>query len=520
MTTILDFSEIKARDFLLKEDSYSNVDLPEYITFQKILDDTYKSLENHKLSDFYDNDKKPYKYDEVNYKIIANKDGLYAWRPFQLIHPALYVELVKQITEKDNWKLICDRFKEFQKNEKIQCASIPIVSTNPKKTQKSEQITTWWKETEQASIKQALEFSYIYVTDITDCYGSIYTHTICWALHGKDFAKIPENRKNSKLIGCFIDEKLRDMAFGQTNGIPQGSVLMDFIAEIVLGYADLLLSEKLKEEKIEDYHIIRYRDDYRIFVNNPTEGDAITKYLTEILIELGLKLNPTKTSSSKNIILGSIKKDKIDLTTSLLGEKYLSNDSENVKYNNQRLLLQIYDFADKHPNSGQLKRILTKFYEKMEVDCKKDDMGVLLSIVADLAYNNPSTYNLCAAIISKIIECVSSDEEKINYIKKIIKKFNSLPNTGFMDIWLQRISYKISSDVQYKDKLCKLMNHQEALLWNSDWLNGKLKQIIDNCQIINENIIEQMSPVITQKEVDAFHLQYDEFDWDDDFEDD
>jgi hypothetical protein len=563
MTTILDFSEIKARDFLLKEDSYSNVDLPEYITFQKILDDTYDYLKNHKLSDCYNNKDRPDKYDEVNYKIIANKDGLYAWRPFQLIHPALYVELVKQITEKDNWKLICDRFKEFQENEKIQCASIPIVSTNPKKTQKSEQITTWWKDTEQASIKQALEFSYIYITDITDCYGSIYTHTICWALHGKEFAKRPENRNNPKLIGCLIDLKLRDMAFGQTNGIPQGSVLMDFIAEIVLGYADLLLSEKLKEEKIENYHIIRYRDDYRIFVNNPTEGDAITKYLTEILIELGLKLNPTKTSSSKNVILESIKKDKLDLITSLLGERcfstearntkynsqrllsriynladkyissrtlkriiikfgnrYFNNKEKNTNYNNQRMLLQIYDFANKHPNSGQLKRILTKFYEKMEVDSKKDDVGVLLSIVVNLAYNNPSTYNFCAAIISKIIECVQNDEEKINYIKKIIKKFKSLPNTGFMDIWLQRISYKISSDVQYEDKLCKLVNHQETLLWNSDWLTGKLKQIADKCKIINENIIEQMSPVITQKEVDAFQPQYDAFDWGDDVTDD
>lgn len=520
MTTILDLSEIKARDFFLKEDSYSNIDLPEYITFQKILDDIYKNLGNHKLSDFYDNKKRPYKCDEVNYKIIANKDGMYAWRPFQLIHPALYVELVKQITEKDKWNIICSRFKEFQKNKKIQCASIPIVSTNPKKTQKSEQITTWWKETEQASIKQALEFSYIYVTDITDCYGSIYTHTICWALHGKDEAKRPENRDNHELIGCLIDSKLRDMAFGQTNGIPQGSVLMDFIAEIVLGHADLLLSEKLEKANIQDYHIIRYRDDYRIFVNNPTEGDAITKYLTEILIELGLKLNPTKTSSSKNIILGSIKKDKLDLTTSLLGEKYLSNDAESVKYNNQRLLLQIYDFADKHPNSGQLKRILVKFYEKMEMDCKKDDTGVLISIVADLAYNNPSTYNLCAAIISKIIECVPSNQEKISYIKKINKKFESLPNTGFMDIWLQRISYKISSDIPYKDKLCQLINNRKGSIWNSEWLKGRLKQITDKCQIINDNIIERMSPVITQNEVDAFHLQYDELDWGEDITDD
>lgn len=47
MTTILDFSEIKARDFLLREDSYSNIDLPEYITFQKILKQT-ENLKNTK----------------------------------------------------------------------------------------------------------------------------------------------------------------------------------------------------------------------------------------------------------------------------------------------------------------------------------------------------------------------------------------------------------------------------------------------------------------------------------------
>jgi hypothetical protein len=34
------------------------------------------------------------------------------------------------------------------------------------------------------------------------------------------------------------------MRHGQTNGIPQGSVLMDFIAEMVLGYADTLITKK------------------------------------------------------------------------------------------------------------------------------------------------------------------------------------------------------------------------------------------------------------------------------------
>jgi hypothetical protein len=59
------------------------------------------------------------------------------------------------------------------------------------------------------------------------------------------------------------------MRHGQTNGIPQGSVLMDFIAEMVLGYADTLITKKLKEIKCDkDYQILRYRDDFKIGSQN------------------------------------------------------------------------------------------------------------------------------------------------------------------------------------------------------------------------------------------------------------
>ena len=80
------------------------------------------------------------------------------------------------------------------------------------------------------------------VTDITDCYGSIYTHSIPWALHTKEKAK--KEKATKKLIGNIIDFLLQKMSYDQTNGIPQGSVLMDFIGEIVLGYADLELTKK------------------------------------------------------------------------------------------------------------------------------------------------------------------------------------------------------------------------------------------------------------------------------------
>lgn len=119
----------------------------------------------------------------------------------------------------------------------------------------------WWNDVEQKSIELSLKYNWIGITDITDCYGSIYTHSIAWALHGISTAKT--NRKET-LIGNAIDKKIRNMTYGQTNGIPQGSLLMDFIAEIVLGYGDLLLTEILEEEKIEDYTILRYRDDYML----------------------------------------------------------------------------------------------------------------------------------------------------------------------------------------------------------------------------------------------------------------
>ena len=83
--------------------------------------------------------------------------------------------------------------------------------------------------------------------DITNCYSSVYTHTISWAIHGKDTAKSNKKNKKIKLLGNIIDGLIQDMSSGQTNGIPQGSVLTDFLAEIILSYSDKLLKEKFTE---------------------------------------------------------------------------------------------------------------------------------------------------------------------------------------------------------------------------------------------------------------------------------
>src|SRR5699024_7979446 len=114
-------------------------------------------------------------------------------------------------------------------------------------------------------------------------YPSIYTHSIPWALYGKEEVK-SNRRRYRNSFGQNIDTKIQKSQFNQTNGIHQGSVLMDFISEIILGYIDLELTNILNSNNITDYFIICYRNDYTIFTNSETDIDLISKYSQRVLL--------------------------------------------------------------------------------------------------------------------------------------------------------------------------------------------------------------------------------------------
>jgi len=130
---ILDLGATEAREFFLKGESYFTLDLPKYYRFTELLQKLSNEIGNQKLSDIcMKNDKSkptyPSSSEEVNYKLLNNKNGEYSWRVFQLIHPALYVSLVHSITKKENWKTITAKFKEFQ-NGIVECVSLPVIKS-------------------------------------------------------------------------------------------------------------------------------------------------------------------------------------------------------------------------------------------------------------------------------------------------------------------------------------------------------------------------------------------------------
>lgn len=346
--TIIEMNNNEAKKFLMKPESYSSLDLPKYFSFEKMLN----IVESFLSCQDVDN-KKARCNEDINYHIYTNKDGRYSWRNIQLINPVLYVQLVNQITQKDNWATILKRMNDFANIDKVKCVSIPRESTN-ENNDLSSTILNWWNFFEQETIKMSLKYNHVLVTDISGCYGSIYTHTIPWAIHTKEVAK--NNRKDKSLIGNIIDKSISDMQYSQTNGIPQGSTLMDFIAEIVLGYADEQIYKKIKEYFTEgiDYYILRYRDDYKMFSNKYSELEQIGKIVSEVLQDLNFNLNSSKTFMSNDIIDTAIKVDKKEWSKlRRIDEFYISDDLEKDKTTyHQKYLLQIYNFSKSNLKSN------------------------------------------------------------------------------------------------------------------------------------------------------------------------
>jgi hypothetical protein len=118
---IIDLKASEAREYFLNSQNYFKGPLPPYFNFSNLLEELSQKLNNNNFKK-----EKSRNYDDVNYKLLTNKDGEYAWRLLQLIHPVLYVSLVQEITKNENWKLIIKKLQEYQSKNSIKCTSLPV----------------------------------------------------------------------------------------------------------------------------------------------------------------------------------------------------------------------------------------------------------------------------------------------------------------------------------------------------------------------------------------------------------
>ena len=517
---ILDLKPQEARDFLMRCESYCTFDLPQYFDFQHILDEARDILQqnNNKINNCckvksgeQTDDKVCYgHYPEVNYNLICNKRDLYDWRGLQLIHPLLYVDLVYLITNKSHWGKLKKRFKELQ-HDAITVAAISVVPDKDNKNQQAEQITNWSNEVQKQSLKCYLKYDYVAFADISNCYPSLYTHAIAWAVNGEDVekARFTTETPIQKTIGNYIDERLQRMSYNETKGIPQGSIVMDLIAELLLAYIDDRLVKTLAPNL--DYHIIRYRDDYRIFSANQHTAELILKELAKILMRFGWSFNREKTMLTKSSVNHAYKPDKLDaILSGLKSELRNFLQSGMTETEAEELLIRVLCFSQRHKNSNQLKSLLVN-YRKALIQNKISNAEELICITTEIAYHAPCAYPQAVALLSTLLEQLP-DERKSGWLDSVLGKFKMLPQVDFLEIWLQRLRLKISNkDESPSDVLiCQKAQGANVQLWNSEWLRDDLKKRIEECPIVNQQIIENMDFVISQEEVDCFAHAYGE----------
>ncbi len=296
---------------------------------------------------------------------------------------------------------------------------------------------------EQVMHKQLLDgFSskYLLITDISKFYNTIYTHSIPWALHGKQVAK--RNRRDN-LWGNKLDRFVRNMQDGQTLGIPIGPDASRIVSEII-GVA-LDRSIQLLEP---DLNGIRFIDDFYIYADTAAEAEILAVKINRALSEFELTSNENKSSIQA-----------MPVTIDNLQLQAIRNYKIRKSVPEQKLdIIHIYNLAidahKKNPRDNSFHYFLTKV---MPIKIHEENWPILESILLQIAHYETKTIT----IISKIIISYKSfgydlSLEKIKSAFLRVAKIGIDNNFGYEICWAFWVLSQIGIEVDDVDGLSSI----------------------------------------------------------------
>ena len=551
---ILTLNHDEAMDFFMKSEQYHGFELPEYFSFDEVLKYVREKVRTIPYEECLKKGVSPDSLSDVNLDILLNKDGRYAVRPIILANPFLYYFLVREVCCESNWQVIKDLFEKFNVPHITSCA-IPVIPNEKEPFHKATTINNWWNSMEQRSIELSLEYRYMFVTDITNCYGSVNPQTFDWAFALKD-TTIATGIQSP--IAQNIQKFLRALQQGRNIGIPQGSAIFDFVGEIILGYSDLLLHESLQAKAKEyegqgktfpDYEIIRYRDDYRIFCSNREALEDISYILQQVLERLNFRMNSQKTKISDSIVTDAVKSDKLAYiyNTPIFNKKGVDFDSF------EKHLFYILMFSRQYPDSGSVRTMLSDIDKRIADHLKSLDekstskaedwesvalgeeakpakaegvfselktyyrskyipggsVRALSAVCTQIALENVGCSHYALRIISRMIDSLKDMNEKRSIIDLVYHKLCNQPNSSYNQLWLQNMTYtqdKKQGTSPYTLRLCQLVAGKAVEpLWNNDWLKAELITNIPYESIVDGEILKKVTPVITFRETRRYN---------------
>lgn len=273
-----------------------------------------------KPSDHVDVQSKKFKYSSpFKYKIIKNE---YSLRTLSLIHPRSQLNLAEFYRDHSSEiNYLCSK-SEFSVRAPVKVGnSFTINSTRKISSEDYKNIDIDTLESElykksassfftykgytrlykiynsERFVKLEKKYTQMWLLDIANCFDSIYTHSISWAVKDKQFIK--EHVKYSSQVCQKMDTLMQRSNNNETNGICIGAEFSRVFSEIIFQKIDKSIEDFL-DIKMDlkygiDYEVIRYVDDYMIFASTEKVAKSVYKAIGDGLNEYNLYLSDAKT---------------------------------------------------------------------------------------------------------------------------------------------------------------------------------------------------------------------------------
>ena len=334
-------------------------------------------------------------YDQIEYR--ATRFNLVT-RFFHIPHPSPYAYLCQRLSEHwDKLSHICENCNSREK---------------PAKHHTGRQIMGEWKDLEQISIMNYSKLSdvehrlkistgkfYRVKADIASFFPSIYTHSIPWAVVGRDKAK---GNLDDDIWYNQLDRAQSYVKRGETQGIPIGPGTSHIISEFILSKVDEVLCN--------GYQFVRYIDDYECYCETREEAEKFILNLERELRKYLLSLNPTK------VIV-----EELPLAYQDQWVIVLRNNIPPQRQPSPRDIMSFLDLAvdlQKHHPEGSV----LKYATRMLANSKKFDKNsadFFLKYLISLAVHRPSVLPILCQVAKQ--NGVGSDLDITPVLKQSIK---------------------------------------------------------------------------------------------------
>lgn len=322
----------------------------------------------------------------------------------------------------------------------------------------------------------AFGMRYRVTTDIANCFPSIYSHAVPWALVTIPTAK---GQRQGNVWFNQIDKHLRSCKRDETQGVAIGPATSSIIAEVILGRVD---EELLKQ----NFRFVRYIDDYCCHCETEERAQDFVRAVEREAAKFKLQLNIKKTKFAR------LPQPVTDSWVVELGRQE-PKDSKWSAFEVFRYLDYAVILAERHPEGSVL-----KFAANIVANAKLDFMDNIgaLNYLLTLAFHRPELLPVLTRLIEagyiNFGDCMLDrygSSAKLNRIAQENARLQRSDGMCWSLFHLGRLGAKISDEtakaiVASRDAMAML-----ALWWASDAHRGV---VVDFCNSLDKTDLYEL----------------------------